>query len=342
MRVREFSGDFFEIGKQEGEIYKKNGMRIDIKIIPSLYKKQLKIYKEYYPEFLEEIEGIASVVKCKKEKLIFNFICGEILFYKRFLEHSGCTAFGVESRKGVFIGRNLDWFPATEKFFEVYKVNFKGKRYSFTGITDMGITTNKPDQREFFYYPDDAINEKGLFISLLAAYNKKWNYGIESIFMTKYIAERCSSVEEAIETFKKTPVFLPMFFFIADKNGKMVVIEHNSKKFKVIYPKDGVLIHTNHYLDKELKREDIILKVNPSHSSFVRYYKTLMEINKRKEIFNFSDVSKILTDKNLQICQNSKLRKTIWSLAIDAKRRKYKLYWDIFEKKKEMYIKFYS
>jgi predicted choloylglycine hydrolase len=341
MKVRKFFGDFFEIGEQEGKIYKKNGMRINIKIIPSLYERQLKVYKEYYPEFLEEIEGIANVVKCKKEKLIFYFICSERLFYNKFLEPK-CTAFGIESRKGVFIGRNLDWFPATEKFFEVYKVSFKRKRYSFVGITDMGIETNKPDRRKFFYYPDDAINEKGLFIGLLAAYNKKQNYGIEPIFMTRYIAERCSNVEEAIETFKKTPVALPKFFFIADKNGKMAVIEHNSKKFKIIYPKNGILIHTNHYLDKELGREDIRLKVRPTHSSFVRYYTTLMEINKRKENFDFSDVSKILTDKNLPICQNSKLVKTIWSLAIDAKKRKYQLYWDIFEKKKKMYLKFYS
>ncbi len=340
MRTTIFEGNFFDIGRQQGVIYSKNGMDLKrIKISPKLFQAQLDIYKKYYPELLEEFEGMTLGGNFDKNKLIYNFICGEILWYTRkFNFKKACTIFGVKNNNGVFIGRNYDWAPITEKIFEVYKI-INPMRNSFVAITDMGIDSEAETKPKYLYYnADDAINDKGLFISLTFAYNNKWSYGLSCIHMTKLIAETCSTLNEALKVFEKVPLCCPKNFFIADKDGEMAVVEHTSKKFKIIYPKNNVLIKTNHYIDPELAEEDTVLYDEPTHNTFIRYYETLQRVNKYKDNFRFSTIIKISGDKNSCICQDSPNIRTIWSLALDVKKTKYKLYWNLLGNRKSKVI----
>lgn len=48
MNTKIFKGSFFEIGQQQGKIYKANGMNFDnVKINPVLYKNQLQVYEKH-------------------------------------------------------------------------------------------------------------------------------------------------------------------------------------------------------------------------------------------------------------------------------------------------------
>ena len=107
------------------------------------------------------------------------------------------------------------------------------------------------------------------------------------------------------------------------------------EKNKILYPKDDVLIQTNHYVDPELANEDTVLREVPYHNTFIRYYETLQKINFKKDKFNFSDIIKVLGAPNSYTCQNFPGVKTIWTLALDMKNQKYKLFWDLFGKRKE-------
>lgn len=338
--IKTFKGNFFEIGKLQGEIYKRNGMNFrNGQIDENLFRGQLKIYQKYYPELLREFEGIAAAGNWDKNRVIYNFITGEIFFFTQKMKiKRECTIFGVNNKRGIFIGRNYDWFPVAAKVFEVYKIE-NPERNTFIAVTDMGAGAEAIKKEYLFYNVDDAINDKGLFIGLTFAYNDKWSYGISCIHMTKLIAETCETVDEALNVFKRVPLCCPKNFFIADKNGDMVVLEHTSKRFKIIYPKKGILIKTNHYLDPELVNEDKVLENIPTHNTFLRYYETLKEINERGDKFQFSDIINILGKPNSFVCQNHQNVKTIWTLALDVGRKKYKLYWDILNKRKEKVLK---
>ncbi|MFA5128935.1 MAG: C45 family peptidase [Patescibacteria group bacterium] len=341
MDIKTFSGDFSELGKQQGKIYSKNRMSFkNVKINPKIYENQLRVYKKYYPEILQELEAMAEAGNFDKDKLIYQFICNEILLITNKLNlDKACTIFGVNNKNGIFIGRNYDWIPGTEKFFEAYKFN-NPKRNSFIAVTDMAYGAEAGTKKEnLFYNVDDAINDNGLFIGLTFAYSDDWSYGLNCIHMTKLIAETCSTTEEAIKVFEKVPLCGPKNFFIADKNGNMVVVEHTSKKFKIIYPKEDVLIQTNHYVDTELANEDFVLKKVPYHNTFIRYYETLQKINFKKSKFLFSDIITVLGTPNSYTCQNFPGIKTIWTLALDMKNQKYKLFWDLFGKRKEKVLK---
>lgn len=337
-KVRTFKGSFLEIGKQQGRVYKKNGMSFkNIKINSKLFQNQLRIYKNHYPELLEELKGVAEGGGFDEEKVIYKFITEELRWFtKEFNLKKACTIFGVKNKEGVFVGRNYDWRPVVEKIFEVYKVK-NNERNNFIAITDMGVGYDlsivKP--KYFFYNADDTINDKGLFIGLTFAYNDKWSYGLSCVHLIKLVAETCTTVDDALNVFKKTPLCYPKNFFIADRFGNMAVVEHTSKRFKILHPKNNVLIQTNHYVDSELAQEDTVLSEVPTHNTFLRYYETLQKINARKEKFQLSDIIKILGNTKSYVCQNHKKIKTIWSLALDMKKKKYKLYYNLFGKRKE-------
>ncbi|MBD3155954.1 MAG: linear amide C-N hydrolase, partial [Candidatus Aenigmarchaeota archaeon] len=330
----------FEIGQQQGEIYKKNGMNFrNIRIDQNLFENQLKIYKEHYPQLLEQFKGIAKAGNWDKDKVIYSFITGEIFTFTQVMKiRRACTIFGLQNENGTFIGRNYDWVQETENFFKIYKVQ-NPKRDNFIAVTDMALELNSVNKEWLFYNADDAINEKGLFIGLTFAYNEKWSHGLSCIHMIKLITETCGTVKEALDVFKKVPLCCPKNFFIADKNGDMAVVEHTSKKFKILRSKDGLLIQTNHYVDQELMEEDSVLKNNPTHTTFLRYYETLREVNKKKSEFQLSDVIKIMGDKDSFVLQEIPPIRTIWTLALDMKKQNYILYWDLLGKRKQMKLK---
>jgi len=337
MKTRIFKGNFFEIGEQQGRLYEANGLKLldNIKIDSILYKKQLRIYEKHYPELLEELSGIAEAGTYNKDKLIFGAITLEISAYRNtFSLYKQCTIFGYKDEKSLYVGRNYDWLPSSNGIFDIYKV-INPERNSFIAVTDLGIMSPETATPEYYMYvAADTINDKGLFIGLTYAYATQWSYGISNMFMIKLIAETCETVDEALSVFEKVPLCCPKNFFIADKNGDMVVVEHTSKKFKVLYPKDNILIQTNHYVDAELAKEDIGLKQNPTNTNYsiIRYNETLRKINLEKGKFNLSSIIKILGRP--RIYQDNPNAKTIWTLALDMSNKKYKIYWDVTKNRK--------
>lgn len=320
-----FKRNYKEIGKQLGKIYRKNGKFFSIKKInKTLYQKQLFYYKKFYPELLEELKGISEGGNYNYENVVYENITGEIGWYKNRLKTS-CTIFGVKNKFGTFVGRNYDWYPKTTA--SIYKYN-NPQSYKYTAITDNNYGP-EPKKEDISYYIDDAINEKGLYIGITFAYGSNTSYGLSSQHIRKLIIEKCKNVKEALAIFKKIPVSCPKNFFIADKVGNMIVVEHASgKNYKVIKPKNGILIKTNHYLDPALVKQDLILSARPTNSTFVRYYELLRNINliganKIKQ----DDITKLILNKKSYIRQNSPTSKTIWSLSMDMKKGKYDFYY---------------
>ena len=297
--------------------------------------EQLKLYKKHYPQLLEELDGIAIGGNFDKEKILQIYLAGEILWYaRRFKMPLSCTIFGVKNKNGVFVGRNLDWIPETEDVMEAYKRE-GDECFNFLGVSDMLIDSSQDIKYKFLFYDTiDVINEKGLFVGITFAYGDTWSYGLSWRDISKLIAETCSSVDEALKVFERVPLSVPKNFFIADKKGKMAVVEHNSNKYKVIYPKDNILIQTNHYLDPELAEIDRVLIEKPTHNTFLRYFETLQRVNIFKNKFKLSDVIRVLSDPDSYICQNQKI-KTIWTLALEMVGGNYWLYTDVVGKKKK-------
>jgi len=329
-----FKGSYFEIGKQQGQIYRENGLNIDwVKINKKLLDGQLKAYQEHYPQLLEEIKGIAQGGGYDEEKMLQVYLANEILYYtNRFNIPVNCTIFGVKNKNGVFVGRNLDWTPIAEKIMQVYKRE-GSECLNFLAVTDMHIGSPDDVKNKFMFYNTiDVINENGLFIGITFAYGDSWQFGLSWRDMSKLISEACTTVNDAIKLFEKIPLAVPKNFFIADRKGNMAVVEHAVKRFKILPPIDNVLIQTNHYVDPELAKIDKVFKEIPHHNTFIRYYEALQKINWIKDKFKHSDVIKVLGNPQSYLLQNHESR-TIWTLALDMQRSKYWLYTDVIGQK---------
>lgn len=321
-----FKGSYYDVGKQQGLLYKKSGLNVK-KIIPNLeiIKGQYKEYEKYYPEKLEELRGVADGLGCNVNYVYQKFLANEFeWFNKNFKYNEACTIFGVKDNNNLFVGRNLDWIPETREVMEVYKIHIEGKN-KIIAVSDM-LITYKDDIKDhnLAYDAIDAINDKGLYIGITFAYGNSSKYGISWKDLVRLISETCETVNDAINIFKKVPLSVPKNFFIADKFGNMVVIEHNSNKFKIIYPQKNVLIKTNHFLDNEFTKIDSVLKSNPYHNTFKRFSAVTKQIGKVKEQMSIQKIVDILSDKKNQVCQTGKLY-TIWSLALDMQKQDYYL-----------------
>lgn len=321
-----FKGTPYEVGKQQGLIYKKRGLNLN-RIIPNLeiIKGQRHEYKKYYPEKLEELRGVSDGLGCDINYVYQKFLAKELEWFKKnFIYKEACTIFGVKDSNNLFVGRNLDWIPETREVMEVYKLHIKGKN-KIIAVSDMLITyKNDIKNNNLAYDAIDAINDKGLYIGITFAYGNSSKYGLSWKDLVRLISETCETVDDAINVFKKVPLSVPKNFFIADKNGDMIVIEHNSNKFKIIYPKDNMLIKTNHFLDQEFSKFDNVLKSNPYHNTFNRFNAVTNQINKVKEKMSIQKIVDILSDKKNQVRQTGRLY-TIWSLALDMQKQNYYL-----------------
>ncbi len=326
MKTAVFQGDHFEIGKQQGKAFLKNPNQFYSDVFDrDLYQIQLSIYQKYYPELLEEIRGMAEGGGFNPEQLIYRFICGEIHFFTdMFKLQRGCTIFGIKNNNGLFIGRNYDWEPGFGKNIAGHTI-LNSKKNSFIGFTVEGIGSNTVE---------DAINNKGLYVGISFADTHQWSYGLSCLHACKLIAETCATRDQALAVFSRVPLCCPKNYFIADKKGDMAVVEHTSKRFKVLYPKNDILIQTNHYVDQELAMEDMVLQDLPFTDTYIRYYEALQRLNMQKDKFKYSSIMKLLTSPGSCIFADKPRVQTLWSLALDMKNFHYRIYWDHINKRR--------
>jgi predicted choloylglycine hydrolase len=341
MRKYILKGSYFEIGKQLGKHYEKTGLTVDhVKINKTIYKNQRKIYEKYYPNFLKELKGMSIGGNFDLQKLEYYFIASGYESYKNKLsKKESCSIVGYKFKNNLFVGRNYDWVPIDETVFQVYSRQSKDC-LNYIGISDMNILDKKDIiYHHLLYNVIDAINSKGLYIGITFGYNFNYKYGLDWSHFVKLISETCSSVKEALKLIKKIPLSTPKNFFIADKFGDVVVVEHVAKTYKLIYPQDNLLIHTNHYLDASLKKKELVLKKAPTNSTYVRYYEILQKINQYKNNFSQKDITKIMDNNKLEVLQKEKTRQTIWTLSLDMTKKKYFIYTNLFGKKKKSLLK---
>jgi predicted choloylglycine hydrolase len=334
MRTLKFAGTSHEVGQELGQYYREwHQGSPEIPVNRRTLSRQLAIYQKHFPSLLEEIRGVAETLMgggADYEKLLYLTIAhGVDMARVHPTPTKGCTIFGVQTDRGLIVGRNYDWIPQARDSFHVYDMNITG-RNAYTAISDMNIYERQHARHKHWSFSaEDAINDQGLYIGLTFAHNPRVGYGLSSTHMIRLIVETCATVDQAVKLFRKVPLMCAKNFFIADATGKMAIVEHNSKTFRVIHPdKQGILIQTNHYLAPDLIHEDFCLENHPAHTTYLRYYETLREINLARAHFNTVYARKILRHTTYVYANDTSGFMTIWSLILDMTAQKYHLVFD--------------
>jgi predicted choloylglycine hydrolase len=302
-----FHGSFYNIGFQIGQIYLKNGKNVDIQIDETL-PKQLEIYKQHFPEKLEMVKGMSDGGQYNLTKLQQYYLCAP------FAGNAQCSIFGKIIDNNIIIGRNYDWATSTKRKFQVFDVE-PDKGYKYIGITDLAIDNIYFEPHHWSFFTEDAYNEHGLYIGMFYAFHDKNSFGIQCDDMLDLVALKCKNVPECISLFKTIPINEPKTYFICDKYGEMIIIEHLSGlKFEIVKPQDGILIHTNHFISSGLKGKDSKIY----KESIDRYNAIKSEL---KDIQTIADIDKLMSTKPIFV--DTKYSATIWRVLYNIQKEQF-------------------
>lgn len=270
-----FTGTHFEIGKQIGDTYKNWGRH---KLYANstnekIYKKQLILYKRFFPLYLEWLKGIAVGSDFDENQVTRTFLT-------EFLNLDGhpsttCSVFSVHRNNKVFVGRNYDWREAAEESTHQLSIHFTDEStYSYTALSDMGVWEigKKASSHDYTVLIEDAWNERGLFVCQNGAPGNNRVTGMSSLHIIQAVVEQCATTEEAIALITAIPCNEPKIFTIVDASGNMAVIEKPTDYPTQVQRSDSQIVATNHYQSDALKRHNAELFEDlPFHSTFARY-----------------------------------------------------------------------
>ena len=185
-------------------------------------------------------------------------------------------------------------------------------------------------QRDFngnttaFVQMEDGINEHGLAIGLTFVYPKIRKAGFNAGMLVRYLLEKCTSTDEVLQKLKNIPVASQQTLTIADENGKIVVVECNAERLKVIYPNENgnFVVTANNFNSDEMKEYR-----NPpidDWKSDERYKVAYRTIKENYNNFSFDLAKNILSGKYGFMCQYDRKTDadTVWSVIYELKTKK--------------------
>ena len=203
-------------------------------------KRHAKMLEEYYPEFLERMQGISDTTGIDLlELLAFEIFMPTI--------EAGCTTCAAAppatSDEKTYLGWNYDLLYPTKLMMTLplfILVDIEGyNRY---------ITFGEP----CLFLGAGVLNEKGLSMVLNIVDTEELGDGLTFRELNNLAMERCSTVEEVVELLRSLPKLCSMMIFNCnslwgDAQGGIVSIEYTHDRFVANYGENGILASANNY-----------------------------------------------------------------------------------------------
>ena len=272
----EIEGTPFEIGFQHGELFKDKilnsiqcykEMFMDYSNLEWSRAKKLstrfvEVIRDYNPDYLEEIRGVAEGSGLDFEDILALNCRSELVFVGNELDKAdgGCTSIGISSDAGA----GGDAFLAH---------NWDWKTSQRESMIMMKITQKNGRPTIFM------VTEAGII----------GKTGFNSAGVGLYL--------NALSTATRFQLGCCANFMIGHKNGECVDIEIENEEFDVLYPKDGIIVHTNHFISSRLPilpRKD--MGKRKFTDSFVRLGRADKLLRNKGNEISEEDIKAVLTD----------------------------------------------
>lgn len=306
-----FQGSHYHIGFQWGDRLARCGKFI-LESIPfpiteariQFAKQCNPIYREYFPQVLEEIQGIADGQRCSVDAL------QTVLFSMYAMPPACCcSCFAVSNADHILFGRNSDFLTALESNNRNIIYRFSSGSFSFTGNTTA------------FVQMEDGVNEKGLAIGLTCVYPPFIQPGMNAGLLLRFFLERCQTAQEVVWWAERLPIASAQTFTVADTKGDILVLECYAGGLQVIRPKKKRpfvcatnLFHSVEFAPKN--RLDIdSWKAEPRYQTMVR------RLEQCAPLMGLVEARDLLAGKNGFLCQYDRTtgKDTVWSVIYDLR-----------------------
>ena len=309
-----FRGTHYEAGFRWGSLLLKHQNIISENIPFEITQERmdyalscLPVYKKYYPEITEEIQGLADGQHCDVH------ILQAILFSMYSMPPAcSCSCFAFIDGQEILLGRNSDFLTEIEKLNLNVICRLTDGAYSFNGNTTA------------FTEIEDGVNEHGLAVGLTSVYPIRYKPGFNAGLLLRYILEKCRNVSEAVSCLNQLPIASAQTLTLADTSGKIALVECNSERTEVMTSLSGT--------------DSYICATNAFHFTKMREYncadiddwfaetrfQTILSAFRDNKNFNLTFAKKLLSGDYGFLCQydRSTGKDTVWSVIYDLKQHK--------------------
>ncbi len=257
-----------------------------------------------FPEILDEIHGLAEACQTSYENML-AFILG----IGAFTTEGGCSEFATFNGSDIVFGRNYDFYYKFKDFTESY-VTLPEDAYSSLGHSDI------------FVGREDGLNENGLAVAISFVGPTRVEPGVNFPIAVRCVLDKCSNVEEAVKILLNTKFSTTNNYLLADREGRMGVVEASPGKVKVRGRATGqsYLVATNHFVHPEmLEMED---KARRDPTTLSRYSAISTALEQQHGQIDVGAAQKILSSHDGSVCSHMEDMQlgTLWSVIATLKR----------------------
>lgn len=299
-----FKGRHYDLGFKFGSRLKEQQINFDQLIHLDDFQREhggrsYCILTEIFPDICEEIHGVCDGLEYNQEKFAAWLLCMGCCYDPR-----GCTTFCFTHNGRVLMGRNNDLPPFLKKnsMSALYKPE---NGNAFIGNTSSMINF------------EEGLNEDGLVVAMEFIMPTRIVPGINSVFLVRYLLEKCSSTRKAVAALNDLPVASACSIILADRSGEMAVVECEPGMQVVRKPigAENFLVAANHFISAEMREANS----NSIYSSENRYHTARNALRKIGNTDCVEHAQSILNGNQGFMCQyDSSLNfETIWSSVFD-------------------------
>lgn len=275
LKVIECSGAPYEIGLQWGEGCKKsilislennfNGINMvhqasKEQVIASAMKF-LPLVQDFDPYQIEILKGQADGSGISFEEIFMLKCSFELGFYYQQIA-AMCTSFAVAgnaTKDGqTILGQNIDWAPGTP--IDLIKIRHSDELNQLVVV--LGHSS------------EYTLSSAGFGLCANSTIGQDYSFNIPlCCYLPKVMRQK--NTQDAMGLLKQTARGFG-YYHLADVGGTMLGIESVHNDFELIYPKEDVLLHSNHYITERFQKGDLAPIFIPDSFHRLERIKTLM------------------------------------------------------------------
>lgn len=239
--------------------------------------------EKYDPDIMAEIKGIAEGSGRDLLEIVALNARSEIMLTTKALD--GCTSFGIlpEAANGTaYMGQNWDWKDSVFEALIILEITQENKP-KIKMITEAGIVGKF------------GLNDAGVGVCMNALACDQNGPGTPlHIAMRGILNSR--NMGDAIASVINTNIASAVNFVIGHRDGQILDLEVVPSEFDVLYPEDGILVHTNHFVSPVLKMKVKDLTKHLLPDSLVRYTRAQSLLRNLEGGITFSGLQNMLSD----------------------------------------------
>jgi len=253
--------------------------------------------KAFAPDLIEEIQGIAAGAGRTFEDIFLLNSRSEILFNPQVLAQE-CTALAAlpeAARNGeTLLAQNWDWYNEVINCQVILKIGERDGKPAMLTFTEAGQLAKI------------GLNTAGIGLVVNNLTSDQPRTGVPWIFLTRRILES-SSLAQALGYVLNTGRAHSINFLIGYAAGEAVSLETSPVEAHVLWPENGICVHTNHYLEPGKDFRDLKPLRDPYPSTYLRCRRVQKMAAERKGNIDVPEIWNMLKDhmdKPFSVCMH--------------------------------------